>query len=200
MVLARKKGSIVKIFQYSIFLILTALILTGCGTLKGKTTVKNDPIAEIKDLPDKEPGVDLVEIQTAGGYIVEVTRSSIPKDENGNPYWPVADVLPNETIQGAADGVSWIPGYGTLIGGALSSILAYTTLNQRKQKQAEIDRAIKGESDLKLRDKLLIAAAVGVEVGTTDKTIKGEIAKRMTKKEQELFDDITEEKRIEAIA
>lgn len=188
------------LIRYSIFLVLTALLLMGCESLKGKTTIKNDPIAEIKNLPDQTPGEDLVQITTATGHIVEVTRDSIPKDDNGNPYWPVVDVTANPILKSGSDAANWIPGVGTLIGGALSSILLATTLQQKKQKQAEIDRRIKGEGDLKLRDKLLIAAAVGVEVGTKEGTIKGEIEKRMTKKEQELFNDITEEKRIEAVA
>ena len=181
----------IKLFAFLLTLTcLGPLLFTACSTFRGKETIKHESVV-IKDIADKVEGVDLVQITTETGHIVEVSRVSIPKDENGNPYWPMVSVEKNQSIESAADGASMIPGVGTLIGGAISLLLGYTTLNQRRQKQAEIDARIKEQEKVTLRDKLLIGVGVGVEVATTDGTIKKAIKGLMTKREQELFDDIT---------
>ena len=171
-------------------LLCFAFLFTACSTFRGKETIKRESVV-IKDIPDKVEGIDLVQITTATGHIVEVSRASIPKDENGNPYWPVVSVEKSQSIENAAAGASMIPGVGTLIGGAISLLLGYTTLNQKRQKQAEIDARILAESKVTLREKLLIGVGVGVEVATTDGTIKKAIKGMMTRREQDLFDDIT---------
>jgi len=180
-------------------LLCVVFLFTACAHFKGKETIRNESVT-IKNLPDKVPGVDLVQITTETGHIVEVSRASIPKDENGNPYWPVVSVDPNQTIDGAAKTSSMIPGPGTMIGGALSLFLAYTTLNQKKQKQAEIDAKQKEEEKVRLRDKLLIGVGVGVEVATTDGSAKKAIKGLMSKKQQDLFDEITGDKRAKIVA
>ena len=172
-----------------------AFILTACAHFKGRETIKQDPVVMTVDIPDQIDGVDLVEITTESGYKVQVPRDLIPATKDGVPYWEVVTVEPNETIAASKDGISMIPGVGTLIGGGLSALLAFTTMNQRKQKQAEIDARLKQEDKVKRRDKLLIAAAVGVEIATTDGKIKDAIKAGMTKSEQAEFDEITESDR-----
>lgn len=194
----KKECIMIKWFAF-MALISLCFIFTACAHFQGKETIKNESVT-IKDLPDVVEGLDLVQITTETGHIVEVLRDSIPKDENGNPYWPMVKVDPNEQLKGASDGVSMIPGYGTLIGGSISALLAFTTLNQRKQKQAEIDRRQKEEGKVRLREKLLIAAASAIEIGTTDGTIKGIAKKIMTKEDQKVFDEITEPDRVKIAA
>lgn len=172
-------------------LLCLAFILTGCAHFKGRETITNEKLT-IKDLPDKIEGVDLVEIITATGHIVEVSRKSIPKDETGNPYWPVVKVDKNETLEGAADTASSIPGPGTMVAGVLTIASLFLARNQQKQKQAEIDAGIKKEEKIKRRDKLLIAVGVGVEIATIDGEIKEAINALMTKSQQAEFDEITE--------
>lgn len=180
-------------------LLSLCFFFVACQHFKGKETVTRESI-DIKDLPDEVEGLDLVQITTATGHIVDVLRSSIPKDENGNLYWPIVKVEPNETIEGASEGASMFPGPGTLIGGALSVFLAYSTLNQSRQKQAEIDARIKSDERVTLRDKLLIGIGVGVEVSTTDGATKKAIKGLMSKKQQDLFDDITGSERAKIVA
>ena len=181
----------IKLFAFLLTLTcLGPLLFTACSTFRGKETIKHESVV-IKDIADKVEGVDLVQITTATGHIVEVSRASIPKDENGNPYWPVVSVEKSQSIENAAAGASMIPGVGTLIGGAISLLLGYTTLNQKRQKQAEMDARIIAESKVTLREKLLIGVGVGVEVASTDGAIKKAIKGMMTRREQDLFDDIT---------
>ena len=166
--------------------------LISCAHFKGRETIKKDTVVKTVDIPDQVEGIDLVEITTESGYKVEVPRHLIPTTIDGVPYWEVVSVEQNETIKASKDGISMIPGVGTLIGGGLSALLAFTTINQRKQKQAEIDARLKQETKVRRRDKLLIAAAVGVELATTDGKIKEAIKASMTKSEQAEFDEITE--------
>lgn len=171
-------------------LLLVPLILTSCASVDGTETVKNESV-EIRDLPDKITGEDLVQITTESGHTTNALRSSIPIDENGNPYWRVVHVQPNETLTNTGVGASMIPGIGDAIGGGIFLLTGLFARNQQKQKQAALDARQKGERDLGLRDKLLVSAAVGVEIATTDGAIKDAIKKGMTKREQDLFDEIT---------
>ena len=180
-------------------LLSMAFLFAACSTFSGTETIKRESVV-IKDIPDKVEGIDLVQITTATGHIVEVSRASIPKDENGNPYWPVVSVEKSQSIENAAAGASMIPGVGTLIGGGLSALLAFTTLNQRKQKQAEIDARIIAESKVTLREKLLIGVGVGVEVASTDGATKKALRGLMTKSQQDLFDEITGSERAKIVA
>lgn len=86
--------------------LLLAFVVVGCQHLKGKETIKRESIVDTIDIPDKTPGVDLIHIITESGHIVEVVRGSLPKDENGNPYWDVVHVEPNANLEAAAGGGS----------------------------------------------------------------------------------------------
>jgi len=86
------------------------------------------------------------------------------------------------------------------IGAIASTILSFTTANQRRQKQAALDAKQKGEAKLNLTEKVLVGVAAGVEIGTTDGTVKKAIDKVLTGRQKLLLDDITEEKRIEIAA
>jgi len=196
----KKKETIVIKWFSLMAIIFACFVFTACAHFKGKETVDQDPIKKTENIPDKVPGVDLVRITTQSGYIVEVPRSSIPTNKDGVAYWDVVRVEENTTLKGSAEASSLVPGVGTLIGGGIAALLAFTTNNQRKQKQAALDAKRTGEEDIKLREKLMIAASVGVELGTTDGTIKKKIKGLMTKREQALFDDITESARVAAKA
>jgi len=185
-----------KLITLLIIITCSLSLLSGMRIFRGITKVNDEPVTQLTDIPDTTPGVDLVEITTKSGYVVQIPRALVPVDDAGNMIYPVVDITPNEKLESAADMAYYIPGPGTIIGSVLSGILALTTLNQKKQKQAEIDARIKEEGKVKLRDKLLIAAAVGIEVATTDGAIKTAIKKRMTKAEQAAFDEITEEDRV----
>jgi len=206
------------IFIFMASMLSTACLLTSCQMIKGKETITPEPVADIVDLPDIKPFQDLVKITTESGYSAQIPRSAIPLDQNGNMVYPVVDVQPSGVIKSASDTVSMFPGVGTMIGGTLSALLASGMLFQKKTLQAKIDRGVlaaakadeaenlliidlsEAEHAIEKRENLLVKTAIGVEKATTDGAIKKKIKELMTKKERDDFDDITEEKRIEAVA
>lgn len=197
--ITRKESAMIKWFAFMAF-ICFCFFFTACAHIKGKATYKQESI-QIQDIPDRVEGVDLVEITTESGYVVKVPRDMIPTNKDGVPYWEVVHVEPSENLESAGNAASAIPGgigsiFATVIGIASLGINKY----QRAKLQEEADRRQKAEEDVKIRDKLMIAASVGVELATTDGAIKKKIKGLMTKKQQAKFDDITEDARVVAKA
>jgi len=177
-------------------LVFAAFCITACSTFSGKTGEKKDPITNT----EKVPGTKLVKITTQSGHIVEVNPDTIPRDEHGNPYWIMATHEPDQKLEGLKEGVGYIPGVGDYLAGGLTLLTLFGGKTMLKQKQLEIDKRLKAEGKVTMAEKILIAADVAIDVGTTDGTIRKEFDKRLTKKELAIKDKITEGARVAVAA
>jgi len=173
-------------------LLLLILILPiaclGFGPLKSKTRVDREELVKLQEQVN-----GLIEIQTKSGHVVkDIPRSRIPLDPDGKPYWDVVKTEPNRDIDKAKTGLSLFGPIGVGLATLFGAGATVRSLVDRKQKQAAIDKERKTGEKLTMAENILIAADVAIEAGTTDGTIRKELDNRLTKKQKEIKDKITE--------
>jgi len=180
--------------QLILFFLILPISCLGSGFLGGKTRVDREELTQLKEQIN-----GLIELQTASGHIVkDVPRSNIPIGPDGKPYWPVVKNESNENIDRTKTGLSLLGPIGVGLGTLIGAIGGISGMADRKKKQAAIDKEQKTGEELTAVEKLLTIASIGVEIATTSGEIKAEIKKGMTRKQQDHFDELTNEPRIAA--